>query len=73
MTNRSPGTPLNPAQVAGAQGIPVDTVFVQSHVMHVGGGQYSMCTPVVLPIPVQHAAYRSSDVPFIPMRTDYKP
>lgn len=72
MTNRNPGIPLNPTQVTGAQGLPVDTIYVQSHVMHVGTGQYNLCTPAVLPVPIQHATYRSSDVPFTPMRTDYK-
>ena len=71
--SRNPGEPLNPAQVSGAQGIPVDTILVQSHVMHVGNGEYHMCTPVVLPMPVQHAQYKSSDVPFQKQQTDYKP
>jgi hypothetical protein len=73
MADRNPGTPLNPDQVSGAQGIPTDTILVQSHVMHVGNGEYHMCTPALIPVPVQHAQYSAHDVPFQKQQANYKP
>lgn len=70
---QSPGDPLNPSQVAGTQdALPMDSFTVPSHIMQVGGGSYAMNIPVVLPVPIQHAQYQSSDVPFQSMQTDYK-
>lgn len=69
---RSPGDPLNPAQLAGVQeALPMDSFTIPSHVMQVGGGSYAMNIPVLLPVPIQHAQYKSSDVPFVPQKTDY--
>lgn len=73
MAENNPGAPLNPSQLAGAQGLPMDTILVQSHIMNVGNGQYSMCIPALLPVPIQHAEYKFSDVPCMPFRADYKP
>ncbi len=74
MTDRSPGEPLNPTQVAGvADALPVDTLYISSHVMNVGGGHYAMNIPVVVPMQVDHANYQSHDVPFIPLKADYRP
>jgi len=73
MTHASPGDPLNPAQETSAEGLPGGGFLIPSHVMNVGSGQYSMCTPVLLPVPLQHAQYKSTDVPFRPLRADYKP
>lgn len=71
---RNPGEPLNPAQVAGVQeALPMDTLYIPSHIMQVGGGTYAMNIPVLLPVPIQHANYNSHDVPFAPQRTDYRP
>lgn len=70
----SPGDPLNPAGVAGVQeALPMDIFIIPSHIMQVGGGSYAMNIPVLLPVPIQHAQYKSSDVPFQPVRTNYKP
>lgn len=71
MTNRSPGEPLNTTQVSGVAGaLPVDTLYIASHVMSVGGGHYGMNIPVVVPMQVDHACYQSHDVPFQPLRTE---
>jgi len=72
MTHANPGEPLNPTQGTSAEGLKVSGFLISSHVMHVGSGQYSMCTPVLLPVPLQHAQYKSTDVPAQSLRADYQ-
>ena len=73
MSDRSPGDALHPEQVPGIQeALPTPGFLIQSHVMNVGGGSYAMNTPVLLPVPLVHANYQSSDVPFQKLSTDYK-
>lgn len=73
MADRNPGQALNATQMTGAQGLPMDSFLIPSHIMQVGSGSYAMNIPVLLPVPIQHAQYQSSDVPFVPQRTDYRP
>jgi len=70
---RSPGDPLHPKLVSGVQeALPMNNINTSSQVMHVGNGQYYLNTPVQIPMQIDHAQYKSSDVPFKKMSTDYK-
>jgi hypothetical protein len=71
---RSPGDPIHPKLVSGVQeALPVNNINTYSQVMHVGNGQYYMNTPTTIPMQVDHAQYKSSDVPPRKLSTDYKP
>lgn len=73
MADRSPGDPLNSGQVAGVQGaLPTNGFLVPSCVKLVGYGLYHMGIPTVVPVQLDHAQYKSSDVPFQKQQTDYK-
>jgi hypothetical protein len=73
MADRNPGEPLNPSQLPSAQdGLPVGGFLIPSHRINVGSGQYHTDTPAIVPMRLEHAQYKSSDVPFMPMRADYK-
>jgi len=72
--SRNPGEPLHPEKVSGVQeGLPFDTIVTSSQTMHVGYGQYDMTTPVQIPMQIDHAQYKSSDVPLKKLSTNYKP
>jgi hypothetical protein len=74
MPDRSPGDPIHPKLVSGVQeAIPANNITTDSQVMHVGRGDYYLNTPVQIPMQVDHAAYKSTDVPFKKMSTNYKP
>lgn len=73
MADRSPGEPLNQSNLPISQGLPYDGFVVPSHDMHVGNGQYQMMTPSLVPVQLDHAQYKSSDVPLKKLITNYKP
>lgn len=74
-TNRNPGQPLNPSQVAGAQGIAQSSLPVPVYSNPASGAQYNTDGGPQAPymMPVQKATNAVSNVPFAPKRTNYKP
>lgn len=71
---RSPGDALHPKLVSGVQeAVPTNNINTSSQVMHVGRGDYYLNTPTTIPMQIDHAQYKSSDVPFKKLSTDYKP
>lgn len=67
----NPGQPLNPSQLAGAQGISTSGFTIPNHTLRPGTGAYNLEQYAPFTFPVDKANYRASSVPLQPLRADY--